>query len=137
MSDNGNGNGKLDNSELEALNQFIHSGDSTDKAFKSQDTLNALRLMVMSDPEFIDNAMRLDTPSMAFILGLAVSVQQCKAHNFKDGEDFLKLLTSLLPSRHGKRIDQLIAAISGEKQWQQSGQGSGLMDKIKKASGLS
>lgn len=130
MVDNGNNGNKGASFELDKLNEFIHSQDSTDKAFKNQDTLNALRLMVLSDPEFLDNAMRYDLPNSRTILAIALSMQKCIKHNYKDGINFYKVLCGLLPSKQGKRIDQMVDAIGGDRRWRE-GDNKGFMDNMK------
>ena len=125
-------NGSNDNLEIEQIKEFIHSPNSQDNAFKNQEGLNALRLMVLSDPEFLDNAMRYDLPSSKLILAIAFSMQRCKKHGYAAGIEFYKTICALLPSKQGKRIDQLVDAISGEKRWK-SGVGGqqSIMDKVK------
>jgi hypothetical protein len=125
------GNGFNEN-ELKELESFIHSPDSTDKAFKNQEGLNALRLMVLSDPEFLDNAMRYDLPSSRLILAIAFSMQRCKKHGYTGGIEFYKMICALLPAKRGKRIDQLVDAIAGERKWKEGmNSNNGLGDKIK------
>lgn len=131
VKNNNNGNGQLDDAAIEELKKFIHSPDTTDKAFKNQDTLNAIRLVILSDPDILDNAMRYDIPSNRMILGLAVSLQQCQEHHYAGGENFYKMLLGLMPSRHGKRVDQLIEAIVGERKWKEQSAQNGIANKIK------
>ena len=126
MSDNGN-----DSVDVEELKNFIHSQGSVDKAFASQDTVNVLRMMVLSDPNILDNAMRYDIPSLRMVLGLAMSIQECEDHDFQSGVEFFKLLCGLMPSRRGRRIEQLISAIAGQQAWEKREQTGGFFDKAK------
>ncbi len=131
MGENGN-----DATELEALKHFIHSEDSIDKAFKGQDSVNAMRLMVLLDPLFRDNVMRLDLPSYRIILAIAMSMQRCAKHSYKDGIAFYEILCGMMTSRKGKRIDKLIDAIAGERKWKEGEGGQrGIMEKLKNWAG--
>lgn len=133
---NGNGKGQsfeavLDTKELKEWETFVHSPDSTAKAFHGQDTLNAIRLLVLSDPEFLDNTMRYDLPSSAVILAVALSISRCKQHNYSDGIEFWKLVCGLMTSKRGKRIAQLVEAIIGERKWNENQSGGTIGDKMK------
>jgi len=134
---NGNGKGQsleavLNTKELKEYEEFVHTPDSTEKAFRGQDTLNAIRLLVLSDPEFLDNTMRYDLPSSAVILAVALSISRCTQHNYQDGVEFWKLVCGLMTSKRGKRISQLVEAIIGERKWNENQAGSGgIGDKMK------
>jgi len=127
------GNGKGDLQEVEELEKFIHSPDSTDKAFKSQEAYNAIRMLILSDPEFLDNSMRYELPNNRVILAIAGYYQKCLKHNYMEGMEFVKLLCGLLTSRKGKRVEKLVEAIIGERKWKegQGAGGQGVMDKLK------
>ena len=128
------GNGKLSVDEVRELETFVHSPDSTDKAFKSQEAYNAIRMLILSDEKFMDNSMRYELPSNKVILAIAGYYQKCLKHDYMEGMEFIKLLCGLLTSRKGKRVDKLVEAIIGERKWKEGqggGQGGGLSDKIK------
>ena len=132
-----NGKGDKDKSAdvstaVSQLSEFVHSPDSTDKAFKQQGDVNALRLMIMSDDDIIDNAMRYDLPNNRVILAIAGYIQKCVEHNYPEGIEFIKYLCGLLPSRKGRRISLFVDAIIGERKWKEGGQGGGAFDKVKK-----
>ena len=131
--DNGNGKGEAleIKSELNELKNFIHSDESLDKAFKSNESLNAMRLMVLSDEGIIDNAMRYHIPSYRVMMAIALSVQRCVKHDYTQGIEFYRLLLAMMPARRGHRIDQLIDAISGERRWQQGGDKPGALNNMK------
>jgi len=131
MKDEGNGKGSPEN--IKELEEFVHSPESVDKAFKSQEAYNAIRMLILSDPEFLDNSMRYELPNNKVILAIAGYYKKCLKHDYTEGMEFIKLLCGLLTSRKGKRVDKLVEAIIGERKWKegQSAGGGGTFDKIK------
>jgi len=129
-----NGKGDLSQYSVEEIGKFVHSEQSMDKAFKAQDPMNAVRMMILSDEEFLDNAMRYDLPSTRMVLGVSVSIQECNEHGYQGGIDFYKYFCGLLPSKHGKRIGLFVDAIIGERKWKEGsfqGNGGGGLEKVK------
>jgi len=126
-------NGNKDKTDLKELEDFVHSPDSTDKAFKTQEAYNAIRMLILSDPEFLDNSMRYELPSNRVILAIAGYYKKCSKHNYTGGMEFIKLLCGLLTSRRGKRVDKLVEAVIGERKWKegQGAGGGGSWDKVK------
>ena len=130
MSNNSNGDNGNSDVDLSQLANFIHSTDSTEKAFKASDNTNAINLMYLTDAEFMNNLMRLDLPNNQVILAMAGIFKKCKAHNYTDGMEWLQVLMSLLTSRRAKRTNQVVEAITGDRKWKEQG-GNGAMDALK------
>jgi len=127
------GNGHIESPQETALKDFIHSPDSTDKALKSGEQLNAMRMMLLMDERFKDNLLRLDFPSSRFILAVSLSMQRCMEHGYTNGMEWLEMICGMLPAKHAKRMEHFIDGMAGERRWREGGgQGqSGLMDKMK------
>ncbi len=133
MSKNG-GSEKQTKAEVEnyeQLKEFIHTQGSTDKAFSSTDTNNALKIMMTSEKEFLDNAMRYDLPSNRIVLALAFEYGRYKEHGFEEGINFLMLLCGLLTSKKGKRIQIMSDTVIGERKFKENTSGNGLWNKAK------
>jgi len=129
--DNGKGDTQEVTKVLDELNEFIHSPDSTDKAFKSQETFNAIRMMILSDEDIMANLMRYDLPNNRVILAMAGYIQKCKEHNYVEGVMFVMTLCGLLTARKGKRTDRFVDAIIGDRSWKEGQQGGGMMERAK------
>lgn len=124
------GEGKVDK-EIQKLEEIL-STDSTDKAFRSQEVLSAIRMIILSDPEIMDNAMRYALPDKRYCVAAASLWRKLKKHNYDDGIEQLKLLLGLLCSVKGDRINRLVEAVIGEQKVKaQSGSFSAASDKIK------
>ena len=118
--------------KLEELDKFIHSEGSTDKAFKSQDAANALKLIALRQEGGLpDGAMLVDLPSNRFALGLASAYQGCKEHNYQAGIDYLENLVHCLASVKGKRVGIISDTIIGERRWKQTNEQEGIGQKFK------
>jgi len=116
--------------EIQQLESILKEG-SIDKALKSQDTLNALRMLIMSDPEILDNAMRYDVKDYRSCVAAASLHQKHKKHGFEGGVDELKLLFGLAASIKAKRVNIFSDTVIGERKFGQGGS-EGLLDRTKK-----
>lgn len=135
MKDRGNQGDKGDKGKQEvvdAVTEFLNT-DSVDKAFKSQDVLNAIRMIILADEEIMANVMRYSVPDRRFAVAAASYYTKCRKHSDRDGEEELKLLLGLLCSIGNTRINKLVEAVIGEQRGK-DGDASmrGFQDKIKK-----
>ena len=127
---NDDGNKNLSTAELEA---YLGDG-SIDKAFKSQDVLNAIRMIILQDKEIMENSMRYNLPNRRWCIAAASYVRKCVEHGYNKGIDQVMMQLGFMTSIGGERIKQLVTAVIGEQKWQQ-GKGNGMIDKIKKLYG--
>lgn len=132
VKSNGNGAKQLPEIIDEKAAEYAVIDDSTtDKAFKQQDTLNALNVLVKLEEEYILNATRLDIPNSAFSIAAADYITKCIAHGYEEGANRLMLQMGLMTSIKGKRIEITKQAIIGDRQFRENTSGKGLIDKIK------
>lgn len=133
LKDKDNGKGELDRqtlAELKELQELLHSPDSTDKAFKSQEVFNAIKMLVLPDDELMENSMRLFLQSNRLILAIAGYYHLCEEHGYESGKKWVRLLCALLTSRKGLRVEQFVDSIIGERKWKEA-HGPGLMERAK------
>jgi hypothetical protein len=130
VEDKNNGSkAQMTKEDIEELSAFLGEG-SIDKAFKNQDTLNAIRMIILQDPELMDNSMRYKIPSKRFAVAAASYVRKCEEHHYQPGIDQVKMMLGLMTSVGGERINKLVEAIGANKNFQE-GRSGGFVDKIK------
>lgn len=107
--------------------------NSINKGFSSQEVLNAIRLLILSDPEILDNSMRYSIPDRQFAVAAASYIRKCEAHGYTDGVKQVKMQLGLMTSIRGQRVDKLVAAIIGEREFasEKPKNAAGILDKIK------
>lgn len=117
--------------EIKAKEAFLDTS-SFEKAFKTQDVLNAIRLIILQDENFIDNAMRYNIPNRRFAVAAASYYRKCLKHGYTEGIEQLKMQLGLMTAIGEKRMLLLVEAVIGERKFKDNGQGvSGLADQIK------
>ena len=126
----GNGHKETSLPEIQQLEAILGEG-TIDKALKSQEVMNAIRMLILSDPDIMDNAMRYDIHDRRTCVAAASLYQKHKNHSYNDGVEELMLLLGLFTSIRGKRVNILSDTVIGERKFGQN-QGEGLLDKTKK-----
>jgi hypothetical protein len=126
----------ISETEKEQLKALLGEG-TVDKAFKTTDQMNALRMLIMSDPEILDNAMRYHIRGgYRYVVAMASLIAKCKENNYTQGEEELKLILGFTVSINGEGRKLFSDTIIGERKNfgnQESGGFQGIADKIKKA----
>lgn len=130
ISNNGHDNDELTKSELQKLDEFIHSQGSTDKAFATQEQLNAIHMMLLPDGDMKNNTWRYDLPTMKMAFALAVLYAECDNHDFKKGKEFCDLLAGYMVSVKARRMNQFVDGLIGERRWRDGNQ-QGMIQKAK------
>ncbi len=126
----GNGHSELTKEQIDALGAFVHSPESTDKAFKNQDMLNAIRMIILADPDIMENVFRYNIPDRRFACAAASYHRKCKEHNYNDGINQLMMQLGLMGSIGEARIKHLVQAVIGDREWKDN-QNKGFADKFK------
>ena len=123
-----NGDNKITPEDL-----IPYLGDSSyEKMFKDPESTNAMRLMMLSDPEFINNVFRYNIPDYQFAVAMAAQIRACIEHGFDEGVNQAMIQLGLMASVKGERINQFVTAVCGNRDFQERKiGGGGLMDKIK------
>jgi hypothetical protein len=117
------GNGKVNASEDEIT--ALLKNNSIDNAFANKDVVNAIRMIIMSDKEIMDNVMRYNIPSKRFAVAAASYIRKCDEHGYVKGIDQIKMQLGLMTSIGEKRINDLVTAVIGERKWQEGQQNGG------------
>lgn len=86
-----------------------------DDAFKDQDMLNALRMIIMSDKDIEQMVMRYNLPSRQFAVAVASLWRKYEAKEYEIGKRQILILLGLMASVGNQRINDLVHAITAEK----------------------
>lgn len=131
MAEDNGQNGGDATAELAELEALL-SSDSSDKAFKSQDVLNAIRLIILPDEEMEQNAWRYRMPNKRYCVAAASYYRKNLRHNNTDGNKQLMLLLGFFNSIGESRMNQLVRAVIGDAQYKSGNQGSftGALEKL-------
>jgi len=105
---------QTDTAELDAITAFL-GGDTIDKAFGSQDFINALRMLILSDPDIMQMVFRFRVPSRRHAIAQAVLWRQYEDHGYTKGLKQLQLLFGFQSNINDERINALVQAITAEK----------------------
>jgi hypothetical protein len=119
------------------LQGFLNEG-SFDRLFTYQEMVSAIRMLVDAGDNLRDLLMRADFPSKKkdshrYILAAMRHRAKCREFHDTNAEDELMDVVAGFTSADGKRIEGLIAAITGAKPQKTS---EGFAEKLKKAAGL-
>lgn len=120
------------------LQEFLSTG-SFDRIFTSQEVVSAIRMLVDAGNNLRDLLMRADFPSKKkeshrYILAAMRHRAKCLEFHDKNAEDELMDVVAGFTSADGKRIESLVAAITGAGKPQKAREG--IADRLKKAAGL-
>lgn len=119
------------------LQEFLNQG-SFDRIFTQQEVVSAIRMLVDAGNNLRDLLMRADFPSKKkdshrYILAAMRHYAKCREFEDKNAMDELMDVTAGFTSADGKRIESLVAAITGGKPQKAS---EGFADRLKRAAGL-
>ena len=124
-------NGFPEGVDVEKVKAAIQGADSPTQAFKSQDVVNAMEILMKQDKDFLDNTFRYDVPSGKVALCASIIVQRCTEHDYENGLLWLKYLLGLTASVHGKRVNVFSDTVIGERRWKEGIRGQGFFNKAK------
>lgn len=126
----------LINKVPESLQGFLNEG-SFDRLFSYQEVVSAIKMLVDAGANLRDLLMRADFPSKKknshrLILATMRHHAKCLEFNDKNAEDELMDVVAGFTSADGKRIEELVVAITGSKPQKVEG----FAEKLKRAAGL-
>jgi hypothetical protein len=132
---NGNGNGGKVALPKE-LQDFLGLG-SFDGMFSGQEIVSAIKMLIEPGNNARGMTMRSDIPQKktpAHIWLIALARHMAKNREFSDdnaSQEVLDLFASF-PSVDGKRINQLVDAVTGQRSPQQGNQGGSTTDRLRR-----
>lgn len=109
--------------ELEKLEQAYLKPDTTDKAVKAQDVLNAIRMIILSDDDAYQMVFRYNMPSQRFCAAAAMAYTVYDEHGDTAMKNYMKLYLGYLRSKGGEAIKDLVQAVTAEKRQEKQGMG--------------
>ena len=111
------------------LQSFVSGPDMVDKAFRQQDVVTAVQMLVDPGGDINNLTMRGDFPDAQFLKAAARHLARCRYFHYKEGEEELKFIVAGYPGIKGKRADMLVHAVVGERKQQSESFG----DTVKRA----